>query len=194
MLSLIKSIFVKERGLPKARLESLAKLPPEERPSVLAVALHDLCVKLAAAFVEEEHGRADSPFRDVPRTDLFHEVLVMNFWALAWVFKGKRRELMERVYRQYGTSFVWGWESGQKELLESMRGKFRVYDQAWDDYSGHQDVFGRQAIGIIFGDPGVAVAPQAAFWLITHADEAMKNFAAVRESVDQLLREPRNRP
>ena len=68
-----------------------------------------------------------------------------------------------------------------------MRGKFRIYDEAWDDYSGHQDVFARQAIGIIFGGQQVAAAAQAAFWLISHADRTMKDFAAVNKSVALLL-------
>ena len=187
MLNRIKSVFVKEKGLPKAQVETLAKLPPDERLAALAVTLHDLCVKSAARFVQEEHQRAESPFLDIAKADLFHEMLVMNFWILEWLFKGKRQELMEGVYRQYSTSFIWGLESGHKELLESMRGKFRTYDKAWDEHTGHQDVFARQATGIIFGDQNVACAPQAAFWLITYADETMKAFAAVKESVDKLL-------
>jgi hypothetical protein len=97
---------------------------------------------------------------------------------------------MEGVYRQYGTSFIWGLESGQKELLESMRGKFRIYDRAWDEHTGHQDVFARQAVGIIFGHQEPPGAPQAAFWLITHADQTMKEFAKVQESVERLLGGP----
>lgn len=187
MLSRIKSLFVKEKGLPRARMEELAQVPAGERLDALAETLHDLCVKNAKRFVEEEHRRAESPFRPLAKADLFHEMLVMNFWALEWLLKGKRPELMEGVYRQYGSSFIWGLESGQKELLESMRGKFRVYDRAWDEHSGHQDVFARQAIGIIFGTQTPPGAPQAAFWLITYADETMKAFAAVKESVDRLL-------
>jgi hypothetical protein len=193
MLSRIKSIFVKERGLPQARLEELGRLPPDERLAALAAALHDLCVKTAARFVEEEHRRPESPFRGLAKADLFHELLVMNFWILEWLFKGRRRELMEGVFRQYGTSFVWGLESGQKELLDSMRGKFSTYDKAWDEYSGHQDVFARQAIGIIFGDQNVAGAPQAAFWLITYADQTMKDFTPLRKAVDALLGEKDSR-
>jgi hypothetical protein len=189
MLSRIKSIFVKEKGLPKAQMEALGKLSPHERSAALAAALHDLSVKTAARFVEEEHRRPESPFLDIAKADLFHEMLVMNFWMLEWLFKGKRQELMEGVYRQYSSSFVWGLESGHKELLESMRGKFRTYDKAWDDHTGHQDVFARQAIGVIFGEKGCAAAPQASFWLITYADETMKAFAAVKESVDRLLQD-----
>lgn len=189
MLGRIMSIFLKERGLPKPLMEELAKLPPAELLTALAGELLELSVKAAARFVEEEHRRADSPFRGLAKADLFHEMLVMNFWALEWLFKGKRQELMEGVYRHYGSSFIWGLESGQEELLESMRGKFRTYDKAWDELSGHQDVFARQAIGIIFGDQNVAAAPQAAFWLITYADEAMKAFASIKKSVDTLLRD-----
>jgi hypothetical protein len=187
MLSRIKSLFVKEKGLGKDQVAALSRLPPDERLGQLGVVLHDVCVKTAAAFVEEQHHLAESPFRDLPKSDLFHEMLVMNFWALEWLFKRKRPALMERVYRHYNASFVWGLESSQKEQLDSMRLKFKTYDKAWDDYSGHQDVFARQAIGIIFGGEQIAAAPQAAFWLITYADGTMKDFAKIGESVDRIL-------
>ncbi len=188
MLNRIKSYFVQEKGLGKDQVAALSRLAPTELVARLGVVLHDLCVKTAAGFVEEEHRRDESPFRDLPKTDLFHEMLVMNFWILEWLFKGKREALMEQVYRHYSTSFVWGWESGHKELLESMRGKFKTYDKAWDDHTGHQDVFARQAIGIIFGGKQIAEAPQAAFWLISYADQTMKYFSEVRKSVEPLLR------
>lgn len=187
MLNRIKSMFVKEKGLGKEQVAALCRLPPDERLIQLGIVLHDLCVKRAAGFVQEQHHLGESPFRNLLKPAFFHEMLVMNFWVFEWLFKGKRPELMERVYRHYGTTFVWGWESGQKELLDSMRGKFKTYDKAWDDYSGHQDIFARQAIGIIFGDQNVAGAPQAAFWLITYADRTMKDFAKVQESVGKLL-------
>ena len=187
MLSRLRDLFVRNKGLSREQVASLSRLPVEERITRLGVVLHDLCVKKAAGFVEEQHRLAESPFRDLAKPDLFHELLVLNFWVFEWLFKGKRPELMAGVYQHYGTTFVWGWESGQKELLESMRGKFRTYDKAWDDYSGHQDVFARQAIGIIFGDQNVAGAPQAAFWLITYADQTMKEYAKVQESVEKLL-------
>jgi hypothetical protein len=189
MLSRIKSFLMKEKGLPREQLEALSRLPSEERLAQLGVVLHDVCVKTAARFVEEEHARADSPFKDLPKTDLFHEILVMNFWILESLFKRKRQDLMDHLFRHYNTSFVWGWESSHKELMDSMRGKFKTYDRAWDDYSGHQDVFARQAIGIIFGDQNAAGATQAAFWLITYADRAMKDFAEIKKSADLLLRD-----
>jgi hypothetical protein len=116
-------------------------------------------------------------------------MLVINFWIFERHFKGGRPVLMDHLYRRYSTSFVWGRESPREELMDSMRGKFLTYDKSWDEYSGHQDIFARHVIGIIFGGKEVASAPQAAFWLICHADRTMKEFAAVRNSVDLLLRE-----
>jgi hypothetical protein len=187
LLSQIKTFFVPEKGLTKAQMSALCRFPPDNRLAELGVVLHDLCVKSAARFVEVEHRRADSPFRDLPKSDLFHEILVMNFWIFEWLFKGRKQALMDNLYRQYHASFVWGWESSDKELLDALRGKFRTYDKSWDDYSGHQDMFARQAIGIIFGGKEVAAAPQAAFWLICHADRTMKEFAAVKKSAELLL-------
>jgi hypothetical protein len=189
MLSRIKNFFVKEKGLSREQLATLDQLPPDARLAPLGVALHDICVKKAAGFVEEQHHLDHSPFKDLPKSDFFHEMLVMNFWILEWLFKGKRPELVDTIFRHYSASFVWGWESGQKELLESMRAKFTTYDKAWDDYSGHQDVFARQAIGIIFKGEQIAAAAQAAFWLITYADETMKEFVKIEESVTKLLGE-----
>ena len=194
VLNRIKSIFVTEKVLGKDQLAALRRLPPEERLAQLGIVLHEICVKSAARFVEEEHRRADSPFNELPKTDLFHEMLMMNFWILEALFKGKRPELMEQVYRHDNASFVWGRQSSHEEPLESMRRRSRTYDKAWDDYSGHQDVFAKQAIGIIFGGKEVAAAPQAAFWLISHADRTMKEFAEVGKSVDLLLRGKAGQP
>jgi len=96
---------------------------------------------------------------------------------------------MDAVFRHYNASFVWGWESSQKELMDSMRAKFKTYDKAWDDYSGHQDVFARQAIGIISHGKEIATARQAAFWIIIFADRTMKDFTEIRKSVDLLLQD-----
>jgi len=189
VLKCIKAFFAQERGLSRDQIAALGRLPLENRRAELGVVLHDLCVKTAARFVEEEHRRADSPFGDLPKSDLFHEMLVMNFWVFERLFKGKKQALMDHLYRHYRVSFVWGRESSRKELMDSVRGKFRTYDTAWDDHSGHQDVFARQAIGIIFGGQQLAAAPQAAFWLISHADRTMKDFAEVKKSVDLLLAE-----
>lgn len=189
MLNRIKSFFVKEKGLNREQMATLSALPPEERLARLGIVLHDICVKKASRFVEEEHQRADSPFRDLPKTDLFHEMLVMNFWIFEWLFKGKRQEVMAHLYHHYNTSFIWGWESSHKELMDSMRVKFKTYDKAWDDVSGHQDVFARQAIGIIFGGVQIAAARQAAFWLIVYADRTMKDFIELVKSVDVLLKD-----
>ncbi len=187
MLSRIKSYFLSEKGLSKEQMATLRQLPPEERPAQLGIVLHDICVKKAAGFVEDEHQRPDSPFRDLPKTDLFHEMLVMSFWIFEWLFKGNRPELMDHLYRHYNASFIWGWESSHKELMDSMRVKFKTYDKAWDDFSGHQDVFARQAIGIIFHGGEIATARQAAFWIIIFADQTMKDFTEIRKSVDLLL-------
>ena len=189
VLNRIRSVFAGERGLPRSQVERLGRLPPGERLAGVGAALHDLCVTTAARFVEEEHRRADSPFGGLPKTDLFHEMLVMNFWALERLFKGRRRALMDQVYDRYSTSFVWGWESGRTDLVDSMRAKFTAYDEAWDDYSGHQDGFARQALAIIFGGTPVAEAPRAAFWLISYADRTMKDFTEVGKSVKLLLRD-----
>ncbi|MHB8834265.1 MAG: hypothetical protein ACYC9Y_00910 [Candidatus Methylomirabilia bacterium] len=189
MLNRLMSFFVKEKGLGKDQMATLSGLPPEERLARLGIVLHDICVKKAAGFVEEEHQRADSPFRDLPKTDLFHEMLVMSFWIFEWLFKGKRQEVMEHLYRHYNASFIWGWESSHKELMDSMRVKFKTYDKSWDDYSGHQDVFARQALGIIFGGEQIATARQAAFWLIIFADQTMKDFTEITKSVDLLLQD-----
>lgn len=189
MLSKIKSLFGREKGLSREQVAAVGQVAAGQRPARLGGVLHELCVKTAADFVQEEHQRPDSPFGKLRKSDLFHEMLVINFWVLETLFKGKRPAVMEQVYRQYSDSFVWGMESSPKELMESIRAKFRTYDKAWDEYSGHQDVFARQVIAVIFGDQNVAGGQQAAFWLIRYADRTMKDFVEVAKSVDLLLRE-----
>ena len=189
MLNRIKTFFARDRGLSREQVAALIRLPPEERLARLGIVLHEVCVKSATRFVEEEHRRADSPFRNLVKTELFHEVLVMNFWVLAWLFKGRHQHLQAQVHRHYTISFVWGRESSGRELLDTMRAKFQDYDKAWDDYSGHQDRFARQAIVIIFGGRQIAAAPQAAFWLISYADRTMKDFARIGKSVSRIMGE-----
>jgi hypothetical protein len=188
VLKRIRSLLTREKGLSEAQMTALSRVPPDTRLAELGVVLHDLCVKSAERFVREEHRRGESPFRDLPKSDLFHEMLVLNFWVFEWLFKGKRQALMDLLYRRYTVSFVWGRGSSRQELMDSVRGRFRTYDQAWDDYSGHQDVFARQVIGIIFEGRPIAAAPQAAFWLISHTDRTMKDFAEIKKSVDLLLK------
>lgn len=188
IVSRIKNIMRKEVGLPEGDMERLRSVPAPKREAEVGIVLHDICVKNAADFVKGELGRTESPFRDLPKSDFFHEMLVLNFWIFEWLFDGKRQGLMEHLYQHYYGSFVWGWESSSKELLESIRRKHRVYENAWDDYSGHQDIFARQAIGIIFGDREDVAVEQAAFWLISYTDRTMKEFAGIKRSVDLLLR------
>jgi len=187
IVSRIREMIGRERGLPAGDVARLKLLDGPKREAELGVVLHDVCVRYAAGFVKEELGRAESPFKDLPKSDFFHEMLVLNFWIFEGLFKGGRRGLMEHVYRHYYGSFVWGWESSHKELLESIKRKHRVYENAWDDYSGHQDIFAQQAIGIIFGDREQVAVPQASFWLITYTDKTMKEFAEIGKSVDTLL-------
>jgi len=194
LLKRIRSLLTQKKGLSEAQLTALSRVPPDNRLAELGVVLHDLCVRTAERFVQEEHRRAESPFRDLAKSDLFHEMLVLNFWVFEWLFKGKKPALMDHLYRHYTVSFVWGRESTHQELMDSVRGKFRTYDQAWDEYSGHQDVFARQVIGIIFGGQQIAAAPQAAFWLISHTDRTMKDFAEIKKSVDLLLKENDSQP
>lgn len=189
MFRRIKSIFVREKWLSNNQAATLRRLPLDERLAHLGGILHDICVRKAARFVEEDHRRADSPFKDLPRSDLFHELLVLNFWTLESLFKGRRQKVMECLYRHYHSSFVWGLGATRKELPDSMRGKFLIYDETWDDYSGHQDAFARQTIGIIFGDRQIPGAAQAAFWLISYADRSRKDFTAIRKSMDRFLKE-----
>ena len=187
MLKRFKTLFARTRGLSAEQMAALAGLAPDARRAELGVVLHELCVRTAARFVEEESRRADSPFSDLPRSDLFHEMLVMNYWVLERLFRDRWPELMAHLCRRYAESFVWGRESPPDELAAALRAKSRGYDSAWDDYTGHQDAFARQAIDVIFGGRQVAAAPQAAFWLISYADRTMKDFSEVRGSVDRLL-------
>ena len=189
MLKRIRNVFGPGKGLSGEQFAILNRLPPDERRTQLGIVLHEICVKQAARFVEEEHRRADSPFRGIPRDDLFHEMLVMSYWVFAWLFRGKQPALMDRLHHHYVTSFVWGRDVVAPGVARRAARKFKAYDEAWDDYSGHQDVFARQAIGSIFGGRRTGEERQAAFWLITYADRAMKDFAKVTAAADLLLKD-----
>jgi len=90
------------------------------------------------------------PFKELPKTNFFHEMLVLNFWIFEKLFDDKKRSILDAMYRTYSSSFTWGWESSHKELLDLIGEKHRKYHNNWDELTGHQDLFGEKVTEILF--------------------------------------------
>ena len=188
VLSKLRQIFIKEVGVEKDQLARLRQLPKDERNEEIGAILHERCVKAAAGFVQQELARQDSPFKELPKTDFFHEMLVLNFWIFEKLFDDKKRSIFDAMYSTYSSSFTWGWESSHKELLDSIREKHRRYHNNWDELTGHQDLFGEKVTGILFkATQGVPVA-QTSYWIIDYTDRTLKKFQYIKNDVDMLTR------
>ena len=185
---LIQIIKKQEKGLGKNQIARLRQLPKEERKAELGTILHEQCVKAAADFVQRELARKDSPFKDLPKTDFFHEMLVLNFWIFEKLFEGRKRTILDAMYRTYSNSFTWGWESSHKELLESIMEKHSKYHSNWDELTGHQDLFGEKVTEILFKTKEGVPVLQTSYWIIDYTDRTLKKFQYIKNDVDMLTR------
>jgi hypothetical protein len=188
ILSKLRQIFLREKGLEKGQFARLRQLPKDERNAELGIILHERCVKAAAAFVQQELARQDSPFKELSKTDFFHEMLVLNFWIFEKLFDDKKRSILDAMYRTYSSSFTWGWESSHKELLDSIQEKHRKYHSNWDELTGHQDLFGEKVTEILFKTKEGVPVTQTSYWIIDYTDKTLKEFQYIKNDVDMLAR------
>lgn len=186
VIAKLKHILWKERGLEKYQLERLRQLSFEERNAELGIILHDCCVKAAAGFVQQELVRRNSPFRELSKTDFFHEILGLNFWVFEKLFDEKKRTILDAMYSTYSSSFTWGWESSHKELLDSIKEKHKQYHNNWDELTGHQDLFGERVTRILFGTKQNVPLLETSYWIIAYTDGTIKEFQHIKKAVDML--------
>jgi hypothetical protein len=177
ILDFIKGLFKKEEDLAQKSVQKLMALAQEERDSGIRDFLYQFCFDNAAKFVHEEMHRQGSPFVDLPRDHFFNEILTMNFWMVDKVFKKHKPGLAAELHQRYFDLLP-----DAAEAAEVMVKRFKAYYDEWDDYSGHQDLFGMNAGELLFnsksGYPGNVVS----FWIISYADEAIKSLKKIRKA------------
>ena len=175
ILDFIRGLFSKEEDLAQKSVQKLMSLAPEERDSGIRDFLYQFCFDNAAKFVHEELHRQGSPFVELPREHFFYEILIMNFWMVDKVFKKHKPGLAGQLHRRYFAVLP-----DIAEAVENMATRFKAYYNEWDDYSGHQDLFGMTAGEFLFNSKSGYAGHEVSFWIISYADEAVKALKKIR--------------
>jgi hypothetical protein len=165
------------------QVDALKALSQEEAYDKAGDMLHQLCIKKAAEFVQEAQARDESPFIDLHEHDFFHEMLIVDLWMADRVFSCKRKPIAESLHRHYEKVFYLSGHADKS--LEEMRRKFAMYDETWDDITGHQDDFGLAVSQNLFGERAF-IAAYTSFWIVWHADEMKKMFVEIRKLMKGL--------
>lgn len=184
--SWIKSIFGIRDRLRTGQLRKLKGLPRDLAQKEMGALLYEVCVERASDFVNRELRRGDSPFRGISANAFFHEMLAVTFWLLDREVAGGTKTLMHELHDRYFRSFGAPGISAE-ERHAAMRGKYRAYEELWDEVSGHQDEFGLHVSGNIFGRDDAVRTHEKAFWIIWYADDARKAFTRLKTAVDKIM-------
>lgn len=172
---IIKRIVPDKHG---RRLARLGKMPQGRQLEEAGLVFHEACVECAAEFVKHQLRSAESPFKEVPRERLFHEIMTVNFWALEKLYTRKRPMLMQQVYETYRRTFDVPVNGGS--VAGMLAGRFAEYTATWNEETGHQHEFGEKVAEHMFA-PGQAFSrPQTSFWIITHAHDVMDELKDLR--------------
>lgn len=165
------------------QVDTLRKLSPEDALEGAGDMLHQLCIQKAAEFVKDAQARDESPFKDLHEHDFFHEMLIVDLWMADRVFSGKRKPIAESLHKHYEKVFYLSGHADKS--LEEMRRKFEMYDDTWDDLTGHQDEFGLAVSKNLFGSREFT-ATHTSFWIVWHADEMRRTFVDIRKLMKGL--------
>jgi len=177
ILDFIKGLFKKEEDLAEKSVQKLMTLAQEERDRGIRDFLYQFCFDNAAKFVHEEMHRQGSPFVDLPRDHFFSEILLMNFWMVDKVFKKHMPGLAAKLHQRYFGTFT-----DATGAADGMAERFKTYYSEWDDYTGHQDLFGAKAGELLFHSTSGYPVPEVSFWIISYSDEAIKALKKIRKA------------
>ena len=177
IISLIRQMLPSKR---KERLSRLKECVDVRRMDELGVFFYEESKEIAVRFVQEQIARGDdSPFRGAQKDRFFHEIMAVNFWAFSKLFGGKHAPLLERLVQTYMRSFH-GVRSGGS-IPSWVFERFAVYDEAWNDITGHQDVFGRRVAEHIFPSGQPFSVPETSFWIIEYAQDVLDDLREMRD-------------
>ncbi|MHB8880050.1 MAG: hypothetical protein ACYC69_00915 [Thermodesulfovibrionales bacterium] len=177
ILDFIKGLFKKEEALVKKSVQELMRLAPEERDSRIRDFLYQFCFDNAAKFVHEELHRAGSPFVCLPRDHFFNEMLLMNFWMVDKVFRKYKPGLAAELHLRY-----YGVLPNMPDRVSELARRFKTYYNEWDDYTGHQDLFGMKVGELLFGSKHGYSGTEVSFWVISYSDEAVTSLKKIRKA------------
>jgi len=177
--SIIKKVFNSKSNSHHKKLKEIRELPEDRAQRELGRLLFDICVENAIQFVTEEFYKEGSHFRNLDKHKLFHEILAINFWLVDKKFSKLNKSLLDEMHNLYSVSY--GEAAGLHAAADSLRDKYRVYHDSWNDVTGYQDQFGLKATEFIFGDADAVPVEQTSFWIISHADDALKTFSDIKK-------------
>ena len=172
----IRKFFNNGGIIQKKKHLTLKDLSGEHLNQKLGSLFHDMCVKRAAGFVKDELNKNDSPFKGVPKSKLFQEIMILNYWILDnAVSKNKKAAVFDEVYSKYFELFNVTFK--REEELASLLERHRAYYDSWNEITGHQDKFGLKAAEFIFDKNGdIPRIAEGSFWIISYTHSAMKAF------------------
>jgi hypothetical protein len=163
----------------KERLSRVRECSEARRMDELGAFFYEESVEMAVRFVQEQIARGDdSPFRGVPKDRFFHEVVTVNFWALEKLFGAKHAGLVARVLDNYARFFH---HSPKGNVPQWIAERFTVYTGAWNDVTGHQDLFGRRVAEHIFPQGQAFSVPETSYWIIEYAHDVLDDFREMRD-------------
>ncbi len=186
--SYIKKFFPSKDPVWKKRLGELKEMQQDQVQKNLAFILYDECLRAAAKFVKGEIKREDSPFKGMTEYNLFHEVMIINFWIIDKVFSGKKRELlMNQIFHSYNNSYFPSYGRAQAIDFNSLSAIFKQYHSSWDELSGHQDMFAMKVGERICQSEHMEGPSQAlCFWIISYTDDTLKTFEKIKEVCGEM--------
>ena len=182
--TLIKKVFNGKDNSRTGRLKAIQKLPQDRAKKELGRFLFDTCVDHALSFVREDHSRTESLFSELHKHKLFHEMVAINFWLVDKKFSRTSKALIDEVHNLY--SLAYSESADSFDGTDSLKDRYEIYHNSWNDITGFQDQFGLRATEFIFGNANGVPVEQTSFWIISHAHEALKTFSDIKRSCRNL--------
>lgn len=178
-----EKVFGKGRAAQKERIRDLKGLPKEKLKQEIGLLFHEMCVKHAANFVKDELNKSYSPFKGVPKSKLFHEIMILTYWLLDnTVSKNKKAAVFDEVYNKYFELFNVTFK--REEELALLLQRHKAYYDSWDEVTGHQDEFGLKAAEFIFDKKrDIPRIDEVSFWIISYAHSTMKAFSDMNKKL-----------
>ncbi|TAN40969.1 MAG: hypothetical protein EPN25_05750 [Nitrospirae bacterium] len=175
--NLKKGLFIKEEDMAQKSVQVLMTLPPEERDSGVKEVLYKFCTESAEQFVQGEVQCQGSPFADLPRAHFFNEMLLINLWMIDKVFNKYKPELVAGIHQHYS-----GMPPDMPDRISGMARRFKTYHNEWDDYTGHQDLFGIKAGGLLFRSKNGYPVNEVSFRIISYSEESIAVLKKIRKA------------
>ena len=143
----------------------------------MGLLLHDMCVRHASEFIDEELFKGESVFRGLRKQSFLLEMTVLNYWIAGKVVLGGKSAVSELT----GScpSIPEGAIAGEDGAAFLAR-RCGIYRELWDEDIGDYQDFGMRVSEYLFGkDADDELKERAGFWIILYTDKVMKDFLKV---------------